>query len=82
MAKAGELLETIYLSVIHVTCFSYLLYNCAERVKSYYLNVDNLISNIKATTVKKEARRYLFIEIGYPPEPLVTKWRSWLKAEM
>ena len=82
MAKAGILLKTIYLNIIHVTCFSYLFYNCAVRVKSYYSNVDNLISTIKAATVKKETRRSLFDEIGYTSERLVTKWRPWLKAEM
>ena len=76
MIKAGILLKTLFLNLVHVTCFSHLLHNCALRVKSYCSNVDNLISTIKAATVNNETRRSLSTEIGYPPEPVVTRWGS------
>ena len=80
MLKAGETLKVLYPDCFHVTCFSHLLHNCAMRVKSHYPDVDNLIASTKALTIKNRSRKELFKDIGYPPQPVVTRWGSWLQA--
>lgn len=54
--------------------------DCAERVRAFDEDVDEVIARVKATTVKNPSRRSLFEEIGSPPEPVVTRWGSWLCA--
>ena len=61
----------LYPNLFHVTC---LTHNCAERVRSYFTHVDNLIARVKST------RRALFTEIGSPPEPTVTRWGTWIAS--
>lgn len=80
MLKAGETIKVLYSNLFHITCLAHLLHNCALRVKTYYKDVDNLISSIKGLTVKNKARRQLFSDIGAPPDPIVTRWGSWLSA--
>lgn len=66
--------------MFHVTCLSHLLHNAALKVKANYEAVDNLISCVKASIVKNKTRKGLFDAIGVPPQPVVTRWSSWLKA--
>ena len=33
-------------------------------------------------TVKNKDRKELFAEVGYPPEPVITRWATWLKAAL
>ena len=42
--------------------------------------MDSLISSVKAVTVKNASRRFAFHDIGVPPQPIVTRWASWLQA--
>lgn len=80
MTASSTALKTLYPRLFHVTCLAHMLHNCAERVRSFFLDVDNLIARIKALTVKHKARRALFHEIGSPPQPVTTRWGSWLTA--
>src|ERR1043165_6636918 len=80
MIAAARTLKSLYSQLFHITCMAHLLHNCALRVKSHFENVDNLIAKIKAATVKNKTRQDLFREIGKPPEPVITRWSSWLKA--
>ena len=59
-----------------------MMHNCAERVRSYFTDVDvnNLIARVKAVIVKNKTRRALFTEIGSPPEPIVTRWGKWIAS--
>ena len=59
---------------------AHMLHNCAEKVRSYFTEVDNLVARVKAATVKNKTRRSLFKDIGSPPEPVVTRWGTWLEA--
>ena len=56
------------------------MHNCIERVRSCFIDVDNLITSVKAIIVKKKTRRALFIEIGSPPEPVVNRWGTWIAS--
>ena len=78
MTACTEALQTLYSRLFHVTCTAHLLHNCSEKVRSYYADVDNLIARTKAATVKNKSRRTLLEKIGSPPEPVVTRWGSWL----
>ena len=42
--------------------------------------MDNLISSVKAATVKNLTRRNLFSDIGPSPTPIITRWGTWLNA--
>ena len=80
MTKAAQTLKILYPNMIHITCLLRLLNNCALKIKANYPSIDNLISSVKAATVKNNSRRELFLEIGYPPMPVVTRWGTWLEA--
>ena len=80
MEAAGHTLKNLYPQLFHVTCVAHLLHNCALRVRAKYPAVDNLIACVKAATVKNKTRQALFEDIGKPPQPVVTRWASWLQA--
>lgn len=80
MTAAGAILKELYPRLSHVTCIAHLLHNCAERVRNSFPAIDALISTVKAATVRNKDRKELFSGIGYPPEPIITRWATWLKA--
>ena len=82
MTAAGEILQQLYPRLFHVTCVAHLLHNCAEKVRAYFSDVDDLIANVKAATVRCKDRKECFREIGYPPQPVVTRWATWIKAAL
>ena len=64
--------------LFHVTCLAHLMHNCAMRIKDHYDLVDQLISRVKAATVKNKRQ----VAIGTPPHPVVTRWGRWLEAAL
>ena len=80
MVAAGSTLKNMYPQLFHVTCVAHLLHNCALLVKAKYPAVDNLIAYVKAATIKNKTRQALFAAIGKPPQPVITRWASWLQA--
>ena len=80
MTTAGVLLKKLYPRLFQVTCMAYLLHNCAMKVRANYPAVDELVARVKAVTVKNRSRRVFFISIGQSPQPVVTRWGSWLTA--
>ena len=80
MTAGTAALKLLYTNLFHVTCTAHLLHNCAEKVRSHFPDVDDLIARIKAATLKNKTRRQLFEHIGSPPQPVVTRWGSWLQA--
>lgn len=80
MTAAGKLLKALYPLLFHVTCVAHMFHNCAEKVRACYPKVDNLIARVKAATVKNKPRKEAFREIGQPPQPVVTRWTTWLRA--
>ena len=71
----------MYSYLLHVTCPAY-LHNCALKVKRFCTEADNLITAVKASTVKNKSRAADFYRCGGPPQPPVTCWRSWLDAAL
>ena len=82
MIKAADTLKIMYPRLLHVTCIAHLLHNCAEHIRAHFKAAENLISSIKATTIKNKDRRALFTGAGLsaPPQPVLTRWATWLEA--
>lgn len=80
MVKAGRVLKEKIPNLFHVTCFAHLIHNCAFKVKDYFKSVDFLISSVKRLVLKSKDRKKMFVNISPPPEPIVTRWNSWLLA--
>ena len=80
MIAAGIPLK--YPKLFHVTYVAHLLHNCAMKMKSRFEDVDQLIAKVKAVTIKNKTRQAKFSAIGYPPQPVPTRWRSWLNAAL
>ena len=53
-----------------------MMHNCAERVRSYFTDVDYLIARVKAVLVNNKTRA-LFTETS---EPVVTRWGTWIAS--
>ena len=58
-----------------------MLHNCAEHIQEHFKATDNLISSVKAATIKNDCRS-LFTAAGLsaPPQPILTRWETWLEA--
>jgi len=82
MLSAGKTLKKLYSLLSHVTCVAHLLHNCAEKIRASFPKVDNLIARVKASVLKNKERKEMFRDIGYPPEPVPTRWATWLKAAL
>ncbi len=82
MYLCAKNLKLFYPNMRHITCFAHALHNCAFRVKRAYPNVDFLIASIKGLVVKNHKRKEEFIHLKKIPEPIVTRWGSWLDAAL
>ena len=82
MSLAGKTLKELYPSLMHVTCVAHLLHNCVMRVCAHFKNIDEIIATIKAATIKKKDRKKDFHDAGLPspPDPVITRWATWLRA--
>ena len=79
MTACTATLKVLYPRLFQVTCLAHMLHNCAEKVRGAFADVDNLVARVKAAT-KNKSRQAQFKHIGSPPEPVVTRWGTWLKA--
>ena len=52
------------------------------EIKSQFEDVDQLIAKVKAVTIKNITRQAKFSSIGYPPQPVPTRWGRWLNAAL
>ena len=82
MIAAGITLKSLYPKLFHVTCVAHLLHNCAMKITSHFEDVDQLIANVKAVTIKNKTRQAKLSSIGYPPQLVPTRWGSRLNAAM
>ena len=82
MIAAGITLKSLYPKLFYVTCVAHLLHNCAIKIKSHFEDVDQLIAKVKAVTIQNKTRQAEFSAIDYPPQPVPTRWGSWLNAAL
>lgn len=84
MIKAAKALQVFYPNLIHVTCFAHGVHRLAEEVRSTFGNVNKLISSTKKVFLKAPARNKAYKEklsnVPLPPEPVVTRWGTWIEA--
>jgi len=80
MTCAARELKEFYSNLFHFTCIAHLYHNIALRISAHYTKVNTLIATVKAALSKCKKRQALFIDIGLPPDTIVTRWGSWLKT--
>nr|CAD2159720.1 unnamed protein product [Meloidogyne enterolobii] len=84
MCKAARALNVFYPNCIHVTCVCHALHRVAEEIRSCFSEVDGLISNTKKIFTKAPSRVAIYKEkfpaLPLPPQPILTRWSSWLEA--
>ena len=82
MSLAGKTLKELYPFLIHINWFAHLLHNCAMCVRAHFKNIDEVIATIKAATVKNKDSKKNFhdADLPSPPDPVITRWATWLKA--
>ena len=67
MVAAGAILKFLYPKLFQMTCVSYLLYNCAMKIKYLIKDVDQLIAKLKLTTIRIKIKHANF----YTRSPLL-----------
>ncbi|KAF0706537.1 CGG triplet repeat-binding protein 1, partial [Aphis craccivora] len=86
MVKAGKALKLLYSKMEHVTCLVHALHRVAEEIRNIFPKVDDLISNVKKIFLKAPYRLQIFKTIApnipLPPQPILTRWGTWLNAVM
>jgi hypothetical protein len=76
--------EGSYPKLVHITCCAHGLHNVAEKIRSEFPLVDEVIYTVKSVFLKAPNRRETFRTIAgnlpLPPEPVLTRWGTWLAA--
>lgn len=84
MVKAADALKVLYIKMIHVTCLAHGVNRLAECIRFQFKNVDSLVSKVKKIFLKAPSRiskfKELYPEMPLPPEPVLTRWGTWLTA--
>ncbi|XP_060858892.1 uncharacterized protein LOC132936219 [Metopolophium dirhodum] len=84
MVKAVKVLQSLFTKMIHITCVAHGLHRISEEVRKHFSKVDSLISNGKKVFLKAPSRINAFQtiapEISLPPQPIITRWGTWLDA--
>lgn len=84
MLKAATALCVFYPNLIHFTCLAHGLQRIAEEVRSCYPEVNKIVSYTKKVFLKAPQRvlhyRELMPNVSLPPEPVLTRWGTWLDA--
>lgn len=84
MLSAGRTLKEIYPKLIHETCLAHGLHRVAEAIREEHPEVNQLISLGKKIFLKAPKRievfRRILPEVPLPPQPVVTRWGTWLTA--
>lgn len=84
MVKAGQALKVFYPKLLHFTCLAHGLHRVAEEIRKEFGIVNKLISSTKKVFLKAPSRVQAYKErlpnLALPPEPILTRWGTWLKA--
>jgi hypothetical protein len=81
---AFETLHELFTKMQHVICVVHGLNRVAEQVRAQYADVNILIGSVKALFCKARERVRAYQSalpgVPLPPEPIITRFSSWLKA--
>lgn len=84
MTKSASALKIFYPNLIHCTCLAHGVNRVAEHIRSKFPLVNDLISSGKRIFVKAPLRVQAFKDklpnTPLPPEPVLTRWGTWLDA--
>lgn len=84
MQKAAALPKVFYPELLHVTCLARGLHRVCEELRKSFSSVNELIAAGKAVFLNAPSRIRAFKEqlpdVPLPPEPVITRWGTWLKA--
>lgn len=84
MIAAVKLLKVFYPALLHITCLAHAMNRVAETIRLEFPKVNKLVSTIKKVFIKAPTRIQLFREelpnVPLPPEPILTRWGTWLEA--
>lgn len=82
MSKAAVGIKILIPKLIHIFCLAHNLHRVCEKIRSKYDDVNELIAMGKKVFEKAPYRRKLLFDNGLalPPEPIVTRWGTWLSA--
>lgn len=84
MLLAGKMLKKTLPNMKHFTCMAHALHRLTETIRSNYTDVDILINNVKKVFLKAPNRvnvlKEMFPDLPLPPQPVITRWGTWLKA--
>lgn len=84
MRLVGRSLQRDGCRFLHVTCKIHALHLVAETIRKCFPKVDALIANTKKVFLKSPKRLRAFHRqcpgIPEPPQPILTRWGTWLKA--
>lgn len=84
MVKASASIRVFYPNITHITCIAHGMHRVCEYIRDYCSNVDLFISKAKTVFLKSPARIQILREtapnLPLPPEPVTTRWGTWLKA--
>lgn len=84
MLSAGRTLKELYPKLIHSTCLAHGLHRVAEALREENRLANKLISLGKKIFLKAPKRVEKFREIlpgvPLPPEPVITRWGTWINA--
>lgn len=84
MVKAASNMKIFYENLVHCTCLAHGLNRIAETIRLQFPLINDLIRNGKKIFLKAPLRVQLFKEelpdVPLPPEPVLTRWGSWLDA--
>lgn len=84
MSMAARNLQFFYTKMIHLTFLVHDLHRVAEEIRSHFVNVDDLVANIKNLFRKCPYRTQIFraeaLDLPLPLAPIITRWETWLIA--
>ncbi|XP_067008466.2 uncharacterized protein [Anabrus simplex] len=72
--------------MLHVTCLAHALHRVAEELCEKSSSVNSVISSVKKIFIKALSRirafKTMHPELPLPPEPILTRWRTWILAAL
>jgi hypothetical protein len=85
MLKAFKQLKAMFPNLAHVTCLAHALHRVCEAVRDENQHVDKFIAAMRKVMLKAPARIDIYRDVfgsdaALPPDPVVTRWGSWINA--
>jgi len=77
MVKSGQAIQIFYSKIVHVTCIAHGFRNVAEKVRSHFNVVDQLISTVNKVFLTGPSNIRIFknkaANITMPPQLILTR---------